>query len=172
MDEIPKFPIGTIVELIPEKMAALVLSKVEITYTEGGGSSTASTRTEEEEKLFPARILVPGTKRFQVFYDFQVGEKVVLMGIKSEKHTDGQIYSGNSEWQDYIDEYGSYFLQRECAILGSFYEEPYDLPAEYDEVVMWDFGIGKITVNLEDKTLDVDFDGEISINGKEIFLNS
>lgn len=171
-----QFPIGEIVELIPEKMAALVKSRVAITTTSGGGSSTGQTTTSIEEKIMPARILVPGTKRLQYFYNYTVGEKVILMSIGRNHAAStvvGQIYHPyDGEWADYMYEYEN-FYPNECVILGSFYEEPYNLPAKYEEVAMLKFPDGSsVTYNFEDKELELDFKGDVTINGRGIYLNS
>lgn len=168
-----KFPIGEIVELIPEKCAALVKSEVTITYTSGGGSSTATTYTKQVEKVMPARILVRGTQKFQEFYSYEVGEKVVLMTLKTNAYVTsfGTIVNHDSEWSDYADLYDN-FYGVECLILGTYYEEPYNLPCKYDEVCMLKFRDGtSITYNLEDHELQIECAGDISINGRNIFLN-
>ena len=168
-----KFPLGTIVELIPEKCAALVRSEVTITYTSGGGSSTATTYSEQVEKVMPARILVRGTKKIQEFYSYEVGEKVILMTLKTNAHVTntGRIINVENEWRDYADSYDN-FYNVECLILGTYYEAPYNLPCRYDEVFMLQFKDGtSITYNLEDHELQIVCAGDISMTAKTIQLN-
>lgn len=171
-----QFPIGEIIELIPEKCAALVKSRVTISTTSGGGSSTAQTTSSVEEKILPARILVRGTKRMQEFFSYSVGEKVILMANGRGTTTNAAVgqaardYDG--EWSQYLDEYEN-FMARECVILGAFYDEPYNLPCQYDEVAMIKFKDGSsVTYNFEDKELELDFKGDVTINGRGIYLNS
>lgn len=160
-------PVGTVVGVVSDYNAAFVKAHATITTTSGGGSSTATTTTEEGDYIFPAKVLTRGCKGVKDYFNYEVGDKVCII--------DGQ--GGNSfteEMQLYASEGRSYgdFYARMCFIAGAFYTLENRPPAYYEGVRLIDFGGGNyIEVNLEEKTLDINFKGEISINGKEIYLN-
>lgn len=158
---------GTIVGVVSDYNAALVRAHAIIVETSGVGSSTATTTTHEGDYIFPAKVLTRGSKGVKDYFNYEVGETVCLIdggGVNSFAE-EMQIYAAEGR------QYGD-FYERMCFIAGAFYTPENRPPAYYEGVRLIDFGGGNyIEVNLEEKTLDINFTGEISINGKAIMLN-
>ena len=155
-------PCGTVIEVLSDVPALLV--KTDFTFERWNESGTAR-ETYTETGIVPALIGYRGTKSVKEYFCYEVGEKVIVIA-GSDKISDEAF----EFWLSYADNLNG-FMMFPCFVIGSYYGYNDALPAKYEKVRMIDFGIGSIEVNLEDKTLDIEFEGEITINGKEIYLN-
>lgn len=157
-------PIGTIVEIVSELNSALVACEVEY---EGTDNETHATTTEKHWRVVPARVLNHGSKGVQEYFNYEVEEKVYLLdGYEVADPDDWEIYQAEAESR------GEEFLMRMCYIVGSFYDEDTRPPALYEGVRMIKFPDGgSICYNLEDKSLEIEIKGDVTINGRNIFLN-
>ena len=167
-----KFPAGKVVEVISHKCAVLVETVLTFSNTDQYGITTST----EETKIVPARILTRGTKGVQDYFCYEVGEKVLLTGtatkFKGINPESDPAYS-ESEWRIYVEDYENFCIG-DFYVLGSFYDkETYDkMPAKFEEVQILKFGDGNfIEFDNETKELWIKISGDITINGKGIFLN-
>lgn len=177
MTEIIVNPVGTVVEVVSDKGAVLVEAEVTIIETNdsGGGNSGQTTTTRKATWIVPAKILVRGTKRLKEYFCYEVGEKVIIISGDNEKETAlsnlDDFHSIPASWYFAEDYSNFHFLM--CYVVGSFYENDEDLPAKFEEVAILKFPDGSsVSYNFEDNELFADFKGDVTINGKGIYLNS
>ena len=154
-------PCGTVIEVLSD--AAALLVKTDIVFERWNESGTAR-ETYTETHVVPALIGYRGTKSVKEYFCYEEGEKVIVIA-GSDKLSDEAL----DFWSNLYTEHG--FLMYPCFVVGSYYDYNDRLPAKYEKVRMIDFGCGSIEVNLEDKSLNIEFEGEITINGREIYLN-
>ena len=143
--------VGVILETDSEDNTATV-SVTEFgasSYTSQMGDSVVTLSQKQVNRK--VRVLTRGSKNVKDYFNYTAGEKVICVF---------PVKIG-----------GGSFLTDTGYIAGSFYDDNRQPPAFFDQIRMIDFGVGNITVNLEDKSLEINFDGDISINGKNIYLN-
>ena len=157
-------PIGEVVGVISDM--ATVLVKATGIFT--NYSKDDDTADYYEEIIVPAKIVTRGTGTVKDFFCYSIGESVYIVYLDGQFEEESYTYEAEAQALGFGSKYKGYI----CACVGAVYSNYSNLPAYYGEVRVIDFGCGTITVDLEDKTLDVKFDGEITINGKEIYLNS
>lgn len=148
--------IGTILEIDSEENTAVVeVPELSLESQSQGYGLEYKVKTVRRV----VRVLTRGSKNVKEYFNYAVGEPVVCI------FPFASISSGGSDIS--VSDVGY--------IAGTFFDiytvdrKP---PAYYEGVRVIDFGGGNyIEVNMEEKTLDINFKGEISINGKEIYLN-
>ena len=144
--------LGRIVSIDGEENTAVV-SLNEISASSYGSGDTATTTFNSRAVQRICRVLNRGSKKIKDYFNYSVGEKVICvfpMRIAG----------------------GSLLAESVGYIAGSFFDDNNKPPCFFDMVQMIDFGVGSVEVDMEDKSLDIEFEGSISINGKEIYLNA
>jgi len=146
--------VGKVVEVESESNTAIV----EVSWTDweltanttGFGSGTHMTfstvlnsNISHVTTTRRVKTLTRGSKFFKDYFNYSVGEKVICV-----------FPSGGDGY-----------------IIGTFFDAENKQPDYYEGVRLIKFGDNYIEINLEENTLDVKFEGSISINGKEIYLN-
>ena len=143
--------LGTIVSIDSQENTAVV-SMQEFSASTSGSGEFATTHFSSHTVQRTCRTLNRGSKVIKDYFNYRPGEKVICVFPVR--------IAG-----------GALMIESTGYIVGSFFDDNNKPPCFYEQVHLIDFGIGNILVNLEDKSLDIEFEGDISINGRGIYLN-
>ena len=173
-----KFPAGKVVEVVSHKCAVLVETVLTFSRTD---QYTGLVTYYEATKIVPARIVTRGTKKPADYFCYEVGEKVLLSGTALKTQTAinvaydpyrDPLLAGN-EWLIYRQDYEN-FYPGNFYVLGAFYDEDnYDaMPAKFEEVHILQFDKNNfVRYDSDTHELTIKVSGDITINGKGVYLN-